>query len=113
MLTINVTVLLVIIVFVRLRRPVEPRTRLDQAFGIVVILALGLLLAPTEFGHSVLGAVRQHAPASAGHHRADVGVGFWLSRRAAAAEDERACWERSLVCRGCTAVFPQEDAVAV
>ncbi|MFI1161403.1 hypothetical protein [Streptomyces sioyaensis] len=59
MLTINVAVLLGVIVFVRLRRPVEPRTRLDQAFGITVILVLGLLLAPTAFGHSVLGAVKQ------------------------------------------------------
>lgn len=59
MLTINVVVLLVIIVFVRWRRPVEPRTRLDQTFGIAVILILGLLLAPTPFGHSVLGAVQQ------------------------------------------------------
>lgn len=59
MLTINVAVLLAIIVFVRLRRPVEPRTRLDQAFGITVILVLGLLLAPTPFGQSVLGAVKQ------------------------------------------------------
>lgn len=59
MLTINVAVLLAIIVIWRIRRPVEPRTRADQMFGITVILVLGLLLAPTEFGHSVLGAVRQ------------------------------------------------------
>ncbi|MET7795692.1 hypothetical protein [Streptomyces decoyicus] len=59
MLTINVAVLLVVIVFVRWRRPVEPRSRLDQTFGIAVILVLGLLLAPTSFGHSVLGAVQQ------------------------------------------------------
>ncbi|GFE20078.1 hypothetical protein [Streptomyces nigrescens] len=59
MLTVNVAVLLAVIVFVRLRRPVEPRTRLDQAFGIAVILVLGLLLAPTDFGQSILGAVRQ------------------------------------------------------
>lgn len=59
MLTINVAVLLAIIVFVRLRRPVEPRTRLDQALGITVILVLGLLLAPTDVGQSILGAVRQ------------------------------------------------------
>lgn len=59
MLTINVAVLLVVIVIWRIRRPVEPRTRLDQMFGITVILVLGLLLAPTDFGHSVLGAVRQ------------------------------------------------------
>lgn len=59
MLTINVAVLLAVIVFVRLRRPVEPRTRLDQAFGITVILVLGLLLTPTDFGQSILGAVQQ------------------------------------------------------
>lgn len=59
MLTINVAVLLVVIVIWRIRRPVEPRTRADQMFGITVILILGLLLAPTSFGHSVLGAVRQ------------------------------------------------------
>ena len=59
MLTINVAVLLAVIVILRLRRPVEPRTRADQAFGITVILVLGLLLAPTAFGHSVLGVVRQ------------------------------------------------------
>ncbi|WP_331756627.1 hypothetical protein [Streptomyces decoyicus] len=59
MLTINLAVLLVAIVIWRIRRPVEPRTRLDQMFGITVILILGLLLAPTDFGHSVLGAVKQ------------------------------------------------------
>ncbi|MYT18475.1 hypothetical protein YWIDRAFT_08200 [Streptomyces sp. SceaMP-e96] len=59
MLTLNVAVLLAIIVIVRWRRPVEPRTRADQMFGITIILVLGLLLAPTAFGHSVLGAVKQ------------------------------------------------------
>lgn len=59
MLTINVAVLLAVIVILRLRRPVEPRTRADQAFGITIILVLGLLLAPTDFGQGVLGAVKQ------------------------------------------------------
>jgi hypothetical protein len=59
MLTINVAVLLAFIVILRFRRPVQPRTRNDQAFGIMVILVLGLLLAPTEFGQSMLGEVRQ------------------------------------------------------
>lgn len=58
-LTINVAVLLAIIVILRWRRPVQPRTRADQTFGITVILVLGLLLAPTDFGHSILSAVRQ------------------------------------------------------
>ncbi|MFG2895412.1 hypothetical protein [Streptomyces sp. NPDC048248] len=59
MLTINVAVLLAFIVILRFRRPVQPRPRIDQAFGITVILVLGLLLAPTEFGQSMLSAVRQ------------------------------------------------------
>ncbi|MFF2812567.1 hypothetical protein ACFVT2_36450 [Streptomyces sp. NPDC058000] len=42
-----------------------------------------------------------------------IGLGFWLSQRASAAEDARAAWERSLICRRCPAVFPREDAVVV
>ncbi|MEV7466160.1 hypothetical protein AB0O20_06545 [Streptomyces kronopolitis] len=69
MLTINVAVLLAVIIFVRIRRPVEPRTRLDQTLGIALVLVLGLLLAPTQVGHSVLGAVQQlvHGIAKASH----------------------------------------------
>ncbi|MFI0156198.1 hypothetical protein [Streptomyces lydicus] len=59
MLTINVAVLLAIIIVLRWRRPVEPRTRADQMFGITLILILGLLLAPTAFGHSLIGVVQQ------------------------------------------------------
>ncbi|WP_120314044.1 hypothetical protein [Streptomyces sp. 2112.3] len=40
-------------------------------------------------------------------------VGFWFPRLAAAAEEARAVWARSLVCRQCPAVFPREDAVTV
>lgn len=39
------------------------------------------------------------------------GIGFWLSRRASAAEEARERWARSLICRQCPAVFPREDAV--
>lgn len=59
MLTIDLALLLTIIVVLRWRRPVEPRTRADQAVGVAVILVLGLLLAPTAFGHGVLDAVGQ------------------------------------------------------
>lgn len=40
-------------------------------------------------------------------------LGFWFSRLASAAEEARAQWERSLICRQCPAVFPREDAVGV
>lgn len=59
MLTMDLAVLLAIIVFFRIRRPVQPRTRADQMFGVTVILVLGLLLAPTSFGQGLLDAVRQ------------------------------------------------------
>ena len=42
-----------------------------------------------------------------------VGVGVWMSRQTSAATDARALWDRSLVCLGCRAVFPREDAAAV
>lgn len=59
MLTMDLAVLLAIIVFIRIRRPVQPRTRSDQVLGVTVILVLGLLLAPTSFGQGLLDAVRQ------------------------------------------------------
>ncbi|MFD7922497.1 hypothetical protein ACFV3R_25135 [Streptomyces sp. NPDC059740] len=58
-LTINVALLLAIIVILRWRRPVEPRTRADQTFGIIVILILGLVLAPTDVGQGILHGVQQ------------------------------------------------------
>lgn len=50
MLTINVAVLLAVIVFFRLRRRTEARSRLDEKFTVVIVLALGVLLAPTPLG---------------------------------------------------------------
>lgn len=41
------------------------------------------------------------------------GIGFWFSRLAAAAEEARARWARSLICRQCPAVFLREEAAAV
>ncbi|MDT0381523.1 hypothetical protein RM572_22445 [Streptomyces sp. DSM 42041] len=61
MLTINVAVLLTVIVLLRLRRRTEPRTRFDETFGVVLVLVLGVLLAPTSFGQWVLDLVGQLA----------------------------------------------------
>ncbi|GES27883.1 hypothetical protein [Streptomyces angustmyceticus] len=41
------------------------------------------------------------------------GLGFLFSRLAAAAEEARERWARSLYCRQCPATFPREDAVTV
>ncbi|AXG82213.1 hypothetical protein [Streptomyces paludis] len=53
MLTINVTLLLVVIVVLRLRRRTEARSRLDEKCTVVIVLALGVLLAPTPVGQGI------------------------------------------------------------
>lgn len=59
MLTINVAVLLAFIVIMRLRRRTEARSRLDEKFTVVIVLALGVLIAPTEFGQGILNVLTQ------------------------------------------------------
>lgn len=45
MLTINVAVLLAVIVVLRLRRRTQARSRLDEKFTVVIVLAFGVLIA--------------------------------------------------------------------
>ncbi|MFB6783826.1 hypothetical protein ACFCX0_42715 [Streptomyces sp. NPDC056352] len=59
MLTINVAVLLAVIVVLRLRRRTEARSRLDEKFTVVVVLALGVLIAPTDLGQGILSVLTQ------------------------------------------------------
>ncbi|MFI5752466.1 hypothetical protein ACIBBE_42970 [Streptomyces sp. NPDC051644] len=59
MLTINVAVLLAVIVVLRLRRRTEARSRFDEKLTVVIVLALGVLLAPTAFGQGVLNVLSQ------------------------------------------------------
>ena len=54
MLTIDVAILLAVIVVLRLRRRTEARSRLDEKFTVVIVLALGVLLAPTPVGQGIL-----------------------------------------------------------
>ncbi|WP_406011822.1 hypothetical protein OG520_01135 [Streptomyces sp. NBC_00984] len=61
MLTINVAVLLAVVVFFRLRRRTEARSRFDEKMTVVIVLALGILLAPTPVGQSVLNFLGQVA----------------------------------------------------
>ncbi|OEJ29118.1 hypothetical protein AR457_00265 [Streptomyces agglomeratus] len=61
MLTINVAVLLAVIVFFRLRRRTEARSRLDEKFTVVIVLALGVLIAPTPVGQGILDFLGQLA----------------------------------------------------
>lgn len=59
MLTINVAVLLAVIVVLRLRRRTQARSRLDEKFTVVIVLAFGVLIAPTDFGQGILSVLNQ------------------------------------------------------
>jgi hypothetical protein len=61
LLTINVAVLLAVIVVLRLRRRTEARSRFDEKLTVVVVLALGVLIAPTRVGHEMLNILGQLA----------------------------------------------------
>ncbi|MEU6991658.1 hypothetical protein ABZ953_13500 [Streptomyces sp. NPDC046465] len=60
-LTINVAVLLAVILFFLLRRKVQARSRGDQMVTMALAVAFGVVVAPTDFGHSILNAVGQLA----------------------------------------------------
>ncbi|MEU8783790.1 hypothetical protein [Streptomyces sp. NPDC048637] len=50
----NVVVLLAVIVVPRLRRRTEARSRADEKPTVVIVPALGVLIAPTPAGHGIL-----------------------------------------------------------
>lgn len=60
-LTINVAVLLAFIIFFRLRRRTEARSRFDEKMTVVIVTVFGVLIAPTSFGEGVLDVVGQVA----------------------------------------------------
>lgn len=53
LLTINVAVLLAVVVVLRLRRRTHSRSRFDEKMTVVIVLALGIILAPTEVGQGI------------------------------------------------------------
>ncbi|AIA07969.1 hypothetical protein DC74_7549 [Streptomyces noursei] len=59
LLTINIVVLLAVIVFLRLRRRTEARSRFDEKVTVVIVLALGVLLAPTPVGQGIVQFLSQ------------------------------------------------------
>ncbi|MFD4578004.1 hypothetical protein ACFWNK_37530 [Streptomyces sp. NPDC058417] len=61
MLTINVAVLLAVIVVWRLRRRTQARSRFDEKMTVVIVLALGVLIAPTPAGQGILNILGQLA----------------------------------------------------
>ncbi|MEU2228587.1 hypothetical protein [Streptomyces sp. NPDC018347] len=61
MLTIDLAVLLAVVVFWRLRRRTEARSRFDEKLTVVIVLALGVLIAPTPAGHGIANFLGQLA----------------------------------------------------
>jgi hypothetical protein len=60
-LTINVALLLAVVIFVRLRRRTQARSRADEKMTVAIVLVFGILIAPTAFGRRVLDIVSQLA----------------------------------------------------
>ncbi|MFB6713949.1 MULTISPECIES: hypothetical protein [unclassified Streptomyces] len=61
MMTINVAALLAVIVFFRLRRRTEARSRFDEKVTVIIVIALGVLIAPTPVGQGILNILGQLA----------------------------------------------------
>ncbi|MFE2288653.1 hypothetical protein ACFXDJ_31360 [Streptomyces sp. NPDC059443] len=59
MLTINVALLLMVIVVLRLRRRTQARSRFDEKMTVLIVLALGIILAPTDVGQGIAGFLGQ------------------------------------------------------
>ncbi|MEU6555364.1 hypothetical protein ABZ915_34650 [Streptomyces sp. NPDC046915] len=61
MLSINVAFLLAVIIYLRLRRRTQARSRNDELLTVIIVMAFGVLIAPTAFGQGVLHTVGQLA----------------------------------------------------
>ncbi len=61
MLTINAGVLLAVVVLLRLRRRTEARSRNDEKLTVIIVLALGVVIAPTPVGEGILNFLGQLA----------------------------------------------------
>ncbi|MGW7791485.1 hypothetical protein [Streptomyces tricolor] len=59
--TLNVAVLLAVIIVWRLRRRTEARSRFDERLTVVIVLALGVLIAPTPAGQGIMNIMGQFA----------------------------------------------------
>ncbi|MGW6157428.1 hypothetical protein ACWFRM_30510 [Streptomyces sp. NPDC055144] len=53
-LTLNVAALLAVIIYFRIRRSVQARSRSDQWLTVSIVLVFGVLIAPTGFGQGIL-----------------------------------------------------------
>lgn len=59
MMTINVGVLLAVIVVMRLRRRTQARSRIEERNTAFIVLALGIVIAPTPLGEGIFNVLKQ------------------------------------------------------
>ncbi|MFE9846553.1 hypothetical protein [Streptomyces goshikiensis] len=59
MMTINVGVLLAVIVVMRLRRRTQARSRVEERNTAFIVLALGIVIAPTPLGEGIFNVLKQ------------------------------------------------------
>ncbi|MFJ3099458.1 hypothetical protein [Streptomyces hydrogenans] len=59
MMMINVAVLLAVIVVMRLRRRTQARSRVEERNTALIVLALGILIAPTPLGQGIFNVIKQ------------------------------------------------------
>ncbi|WP_185035622.1 hypothetical protein [Streptomyces candidus] len=59
MLTINVAVLLAVVVYFRLRRRTQARSRVEERNTALIVLVLGILIAPTPVGQGIADFLKQ------------------------------------------------------
>lgn len=60
-LTINVAVLLAVVVYFRLRRRTQARSRVEERNTALIVLVLGILIAPTPVGQGIADFLKQLA----------------------------------------------------
>jgi hypothetical protein len=60
-LTINLAVLLAVVVFFRLKRRTQARSRVEERNTALIVLVLGILIAPTPVGQGIGDFLKQLA----------------------------------------------------
>lgn len=58
-LRIDAAVLLAAIIYVRLRRRTQARSRNDELLTVAIVVVFGVMIAPTEFGQALFRAATQ------------------------------------------------------
>jgi hypothetical protein len=55
--TLDITLLLGVLIYLRLQRRTEARSRADERTTVFIVMIFGILIAPTEFGKWILSTL--------------------------------------------------------